>query len=937
MKKSSKYLSLFLAVVMILSSLSALTMIEVFAADTLSYSFSKTTAGYAQGTITLKGTNGTYYLYWADDTAALADYGEITKLTVSGGQGSFSMPQYTAIPADATKLIAFRSSLEPTAANRTVAKANAVYNIPASKLLSADTEDALYTFGAISDPQLDNQSTSRYPYDEVNLAAALETLAKRGVDFTVSSGDTVNDQDGPKSYAAEYKTYQRILADSSYSAPIYEALGNHDVGSDWYNSTTNNNAPFIKATGLDSKKSTIDAGKPYFEVTEPTTGDHFIFMALEGGFYTNKNTQFSTAQLDWLEGLLEKYSSDGKNIFIIEHANIGGWGSGDKLATPYYYDLALVKSNPDVSRFVKLMEKYKDCVIITGHTHLELSAQYNYSDNNGTSAVMMHNSAIGGVRRLVNGTVVRDAVEGLSEGYIVEVYKDFILFNGTNMYYNETMPQCCYIIPMSTSTNPEDNTKPQETNPQNPVKETVTITIKDSTDSGWMKNNASEREIQLIDNDTNKKYIMTSSDGYKSWSVEVPRTVTDITFKRVRISDNVDRNVWSAGERNGSVLYHIQDDAGGGTTVGAGYWDTSVTEPKATEPPTTVKPVVTEPEETTTAPKPVVTEPEETTAAPKPVVTEPKETTAPKPVVTEPKETTAPKPMVTEPKETTGNSETTLSTQATTFADVTVTSAVSESETSTEVTTDAVEYVYGDADLDGKINVKDATVIKKYAAKLLTLEGVAFVQSEVTGDTKVNIKDATAIQKYCANIIDVFPVEETSIVPVGASFGGIATVKSDLESYYTYSSYDQYMALKKAYGAYKNLTLTAAQQNELSALQEALYDVAGGKPSENGSEITIYFTNTNGWGTVCAHIWGTAGDKATWPGTQMTYVRNNSSGKGIYKITFDYDDYQKIIFNNNNQNEQTVDINLTGETDIGYYISGGSGKALTVTSYKYSE
>ncbi len=935
MKKSTKLLSLIQAIVMILSSLSVLTMIEVFAANSISYSFSKTTAGYAQGTITLKGDNGTYYLYWADDTKALENYGEITKLTVSGGQGSFAMPEYTAVPADATKLVAFKSSTEPTAANRTVAKASAVYSIPASKLLSVDTEDALYTFGAISDPQIDNQSTSRYPYDETHFAAALETLAKRGVAFTVSSGDTVNDQDGPKSYAAEYKTYQRLIADSSYDAPIYEAIGNHDVGSDWYNSSTNYNAPYVKATGLDSKKATINAGKPYFEVTEPTTGDHFIFMALEGGFYTNKSTQFSTAQLDWLEGLLKKYSGDGKNIFIIEHANVAGWGSGDKLTAPYYYDLGLVKSNSDVSRFVKLMETYKDCVIITGHTHLELSAQYNYSDNNGTSAVMMHNSAIGGVRRLVNGSVNRDAVLGLSEGYIVEVYEDFILFNGTNMYYNETMPQCCYIIPMSTSANPEDNTKPQETKPQEPAKETVTITIKDSTDSGWMKNNAAEREIQLIDNDTNKKYIMTSSDGYKTWSVEVPRTVTDITFKRVRVSDNVDRNVWSAGERNGSVLYHIQDDAGGGTTVGAGYWDTSVTEPEVTEPKETTspKPVVTEPKETT-SPKPVVTEPKETTS-PEPVVTEPKETTSPKPVVTEPKETTSPKPATSEATQVTETDsiETTIAEAST---DITETTAA-ETETATVITTDPVDYMYGDTDLNGKINIKDATIIKKYAAKILTLEGVAFIQAEVNGDTKINIKDATAIQKYCANLIDVFPIEEMRVASVGASFGGIETVKSDLEDYYTYSSYDQYMALKKAYRVYKDKTLTAAQQNELLALQEALYDIAGGKPSENGNEITVYFTNTNGWDTVCAHIWGTAGDKATWPGTQMTYVRNNSNGKGIYKITFDYNDYQKIIFNNNNQNEQTVDINLTGESGVGFYISGGSGKALTVTKYTYGE
>ncbi len=711
-----KTLSLILCFLMA-ASLVTVGLVSVSAADSISYSFSKTEKGFAEGTITLSAADGTYYLYWADSEKALEGMDTLGKVTVSSGKGTLTMPKQTAIPADAEKLIAIKSASEPASlANCTASKASAVYSIPASKQLPYKSRDAFYTFGSISDVQLANDSygEGRYPYDETHLAAAFETLAKRDVDFTVSSGDTVNDQNGNQTYAAEYKRYQKILADSSYVMPIYEAIGNHDVATVWKGSSKTNFDAFIKGTGLDSDINTINSGKGYFEITEPNTGDHFIFMAMEGAFYTNQNTQFSSAQLDWLEGLLKKYSGDGKNIFIMEHANIAGWGSGDKLTSPYYYDLGLNKSSSDVSRFIKLMETYKECVIITGHTHLELSAQYNYSDNNGTSSVMMHNSAVGGVRRLINGSVNRSPVLGLSEGYIVEVYKDSILFNGINLYSNEIMPLCSYIIPFDT-------------------------------------------------------------------------TLADT------------------------------------------------------------------PTEPTTVPEPEI-------------------------------------------------------------------------------------YLYGDADLNGEVNINDASIVQKHIAELITLKGKAFTQANVTGDTEVNIRDATAIQKKVADIIDKFPIEKKSPAQVGAAGGEsltdiLSNIKQALEKYYEYSSFDQYQALKKALRDNNNT------YEELEAMLNGLYDVieaVGGSTAggDTGGDITVYFSNNQNWSTVKAYVWGSAGSMSAWSGNTMTYVKTDSQNQKIYSISFSFDDYQNIIFNNGS--EQTIDITLTGDTGIVYYLDSKSSGKWTVKTYKFS-
>ena len=53
----------------------------------------------------------------------------------------------------------------------------------------------------------------------------------------------------------------------------------------------------------------------------------------------------------------------------------------------------------------------------------------------------------------------------------------------------------------------------------------------------------------------------------------------------------------------------------------------------------------------------------------------------------------------------------------------------------------------GDTDANGTINVKDATQIQKFAAKLVELDETSEALADVDLDGKVNVKDATAIQK----------------------------------------------------------------------------------------------------------------------------------------------------------------------------------------------
>lgn len=135
---------------------------------------------------------------------------------------------------------------------------------------------------------------------------------------------------------------------------------------------------------------------------------------------------------------------------------------------------------------------------------------------------------------------------------------------------------------------------------------------------------------------------------------------------------------------------------------------------------------------------------------------------------------------ITEPSETTETSEATtvtwtteptLATELTETTEITEipTSAPAEETKATLTTTQpetstatepAEKLVLGDTDLNGKINIKDATLIQKALAKITSLGEIMNKTADVTGDSKVNIKDATAIQKFIAKIPLDFKIGE---------------------------------------------------------------------------------------------------------------------------------------------------------------------------------
>lgn len=462
-KKAMSYL---LAVTLVLSMAITLPVsVNAVPETSLDYAFkgkNADDAGYAQGTVTFTSdTDGTFYLYWADDTKALDGYYEIDELTIADGEpATFEFGNHTAIPAGATKLIAVSDK-----SDLTVESAKAVYQIPSDKQLYSGSGDLLYTFNSYSDVHID--TGNYYVNAEKNWKQALKFATDKGTDFIVSSGDMVTNASGPE---GEWLIYEKVLAESDYVNPVWESDGNHDMRSGVSSGLTS----FVRASGTDNTTANYDANKPYYYVTEQSTGDIFIFMALENDSNPSSCDEFSAEQIEWLANLLDTYYGTGVNIYLIEHSPIKGFGAGDRMDNPYY-KAHLSESFTSTVQFKNILQKYPKLIWMSGHTHEDYSMGYNYSNENDTACHMIHNPAVAGSTWASPTATSLDYNNGVgynSQGYYVETYENQVVYYGANLTDELIYPEYCYIMDGARETTPEATNPTVEATTQSPSDET---------------------------------------------------------------------------------------------------------------------------------------------------------------------------------------------------------------------------------------------------------------------------------------------------------------------------------------------------------------------------------------------------------------------------------------------------------------------------------
>lgn len=316
-----------------------------------------------------------------------------------------------------------------------------------------------YRFAALADIHIDFENGGKNTYfihAEQNFTRALQVIQERGCDFIISAGDQVTNAAGAKE---EWARYREIINRSHYRGAIYEAMGNHETRFAKYGGCTIDQCrrEFITYTRLDEKPVQRPSGTTYYSFTENTFGDAYIFLSLENGVDTNLIDNFSDAQMDWAEEIIARYTREQRRIFLIQHAPFYGFGAGDNNDAPAYAGsirLTNEAGKPFLNnrRFFDLVHRYKGMIWLSGHTHVDLRDEVNYSDDNGNACRMLHIPALAGSTRIVKGenggnTLDRTFYDDEAQGYIITVYRDRIVFEGINFLSDRLYPPLIIDLP----------------------------------------------------------------------------------------------------------------------------------------------------------------------------------------------------------------------------------------------------------------------------------------------------------------------------------------------------------------------------------------------------------------------------------------------------------------------------------------------------------
>lgn len=425
----------------------------------VSYEFETQDRGYADGAITVSSnTEGVYYFYWGDANGNKLSAGGVNYSYLGWCDTTYNtqteqyvgtyrvISDYTAIPEGAKMVLAYHD-------NAKVGQRN----LPAEKLFNEGT--ATNTFGLISDIHYNRYDDSGSDDAIYAFNNALNFFDKTGIGFVAVTGDISrnSETDAFEKYHAAVSKHSKIK--------VYSILGNHDV----YNSEAYKKyvVSDIKAKNA-KKKGILSVGENGLDFVYERNGDIFIFFNQVRWAYNSSTSYLVTQdQLNWLEKTLNTYAN--RDVYLMFHSYFAS-ENGDvttavgNLVNPggYTYDLTYTFGCADEKRFRKLLNKYQNVTVFSGHSHWQYAMQiYNdklnigniKSDNSG--ATLVHVSSVTDPRSIRESAKERTELNNkASEGMIATVYKNCTVYTGVDFWNGEYLAYATYVNQKGKKTTP---------------------------------------------------------------------------------------------------------------------------------------------------------------------------------------------------------------------------------------------------------------------------------------------------------------------------------------------------------------------------------------------------------------------------------------------------------------------------------------------------
>lgn len=452
----------------------------------LNYNFDNATAGYAGGTISLTSTDaandGNYEIYWANDSTILTGYAPIDTFTMSGANSvqTYRFIDRTAIPVNATRIVALNEG------NISASRA-----IPVSKRF---TGNKLYSFGLLSDVHIDGDGN-----DEADSNADLTKIFQffnnnEDIAMVCTTGDMTRD-----GRTSDCEEYNRIKNTYLANTPIWTCRGNHDS--------------FNNCSSLDYYLANLEPNGLYYQKTY--NNDLFLFIGWHGDY----QQPFSSEEIAWLEPILE--ANRNRRVFLFIHPFLTtGTGNPHNLY-PFQAAVCDVSTGNSLA-FYQMMQRYRNVILLHGHSHFEFLMQRVDDDANchprrDNMCAEIHVPSSGNPRR--NDANTEDVYGNSydyypgSQGYICDVYENHIILRGRDFETDSFVPLAQYII----------NTTPIEI-PAEGGSAPATYTITNNLTNVTTNNSANS-----IQENASYSATLTANSGYNMSSIAVTMGGTNIT------------------------------------------------------------------------------------------------------------------------------------------------------------------------------------------------------------------------------------------------------------------------------------------------------------------------------------------------------------------------------------------------------------------------